>query len=218
MGAAEGGFFLTWCFISEYSYSWPHLFFFFFKILRVSIIKKYREFIMSFSSAVRRSCIPSVVVWFLDLLQRHFFFLKMHVMFMFCCGVGGGGDNSRQVFNSFTGICQLTVQTPQDPNDFFFSLATYYDINWLFNFHLVAVTMAEARSISVCFVIRYWGKFAICCLVYLGVVMLQYFVPLSQVPLTLICYQSCHKSLLNVMWPYFFLGFFFPLSIPVSSL
>lgn len=51
---------------------------------------------MSFSSAVRRSGIPSVLVWFLGLLQGHILF-KMHVMFMLCCGVGGGGDDSRQV-------------------------------------------------------------------------------------------------------------------------
>lgn len=49
---------------------------FFFKILRVSIIKKIREFIMSFSSAVRRSGIPSVLAWFLDLLLGHTFFFQ----------------------------------------------------------------------------------------------------------------------------------------------
>lgn len=70
---------------------------------------------MSFLSAVRRSGVPSVLVWFLDLLQGLFFFL-MHVLFMLCCGVGGGGDNSRQILYSFSGICQLTVQTPQDLN------------------------------------------------------------------------------------------------------
>lgn len=46
------------------------------KYLRVSIIKKVREFIMSFSSAVRKSGIPSVLAWFLDLLLGHTFFFQ----------------------------------------------------------------------------------------------------------------------------------------------
>lgn len=83
------------------------------------------------------------------------------------------------------------------------------------------VTMAEAGSISVCFMISYWGKFAVCYLVYLCVVMLQYFVSLFQVSFTLICYQSCYKSFLNFMWSHSFLGFFpsfYPCFLPVIHL
>lgn len=43
---------------------------------------------MPFSSTVRKSDIPSVLVWVLDLLQGHTFHFKMHVMFMLCL-VGG---------------------------------------------------------------------------------------------------------------------------------
>lgn len=183
MEAAEGGLFLIWCFISEYSYSWPHLFFF--KILKSFHHKKYREFIMSFSSAVRRSRIPSVLVLFLDLLQRHSFFFQnaRNVYVLLWCGWRGWQQQtSPQLFYWNLPAYRANTSRPK----LFFSLAAYYDISLchiIFNFRLVTVTMAEARSISVCFMIRYWGKFAICCLVYLCVVTLQYFVPLSQVPL-----------------------------------
>lgn len=46
--------------------------------------KKKKEFIMSFSSAGRKSGIPSVLVWFLDLLQGRTFYFKVHVVFMLC--------------------------------------------------------------------------------------------------------------------------------------
>lgn len=79
--------------------------------------------------------------------------------------------------------------------------------------------MAEARSVSVCFTIVSEGNLQYAtCIIFPRVVMLQYFVPLSQVPLTLTGHQSYHKSFLNFMWPHFFLGFFFPLSVPVSLL
>lgn len=77
MGTAEGGFISHMMFYFRiFIQLAPSIFS---KYLRVSIIKKIsRRFIMSFSSAVRRSGIPSVLVCFLDLLQGHFFFFPQN--------------------------------------------------------------------------------------------------------------------------------------------
>lgn len=79
--APEGGLFLT-SFISESPCSQPHLLSKYFEF--PSYKRKKKEFITSFSSAGRKSGIPSVLVWFLDLLQGRTFYFKVHVVFMLC--------------------------------------------------------------------------------------------------------------------------------------
>lgn len=85
------------------------------KYLRVSIIKNVEDLNVIFVCCEKIWCsLCSCLV--LGFTAGTFFFFLMHVLFMLCCGVGGGGDNSRQILYSFSGICQLTVQTPQDLN------------------------------------------------------------------------------------------------------